>query len=355
MFESIFLKILRFPRDNIPNQPRELPMATFPSSFQDAARDPPALSDDTAEWLRTSLTARSVDEDVAAIESAIAGDYSALHLLREPLAATDVHPDVTASDRTLPGPAGDFVVRCFRATAAGDSPTPVLLFFHGGGWIYGSVNRWNARLSHLALSYRLEVHAVEYSRSPEAPPGIAVSEAYIAWRSIESGRFVIVAGDSAGGNLAAALPLKIAQEDPAGRQPDAAFLLYPVADLVRLDYPSYSRYAEGYALDRRAMRAYVRGYVPDEKERQNPLYSPLYGDLSRFPPALVITAEFDILRDEGLALARAIAGSGGSVRYRCAEGAIHGFYSKAIPSSCAVVHEEFPRFLELVHVYSLQE
>jgi hypothetical protein len=96
------------------------------------------------------------------------------------------------------------------------------------------------------------------------------------------------------------------------------------------------------------MRAYIRAYVRDDAERGNPLYSPINADLTQFPPCLVITAHFDLLRDEALAFARRIVECGGSVRYRCVEGTIHGFYSKGLPVATAAMKEEIKQFLEML-------
>jgi acetyl esterase/lipase len=153
--------------------------------------------------------------------------------------------------------------------------------------------------------------------------GGALSQCYTVWKAVSKDRFVLAAGDSAGGNMAAGLAFRILEDDPNAKLPDAMLLLYPVTDLTDTDSFSCRRFASGYGLMAEGMKAYTRLYA-DEEQRKIPLFSPVFGDFSRFPPSLVITCQFDVLRDQGRALAVKIKEAGRPIRYRCLKGTIHG-------------------------------
>lgn len=236
-------------------------------------------------------------------------------------------------DRQIPGPGGDLSVRIHWPHAEGT--LPVLIYFHGGGWVTGSVETHDHVCRALADKASCLVVSVEYRRAPEHKFPAAVEDAYAAatW-AVENARslgadpsMVAIGGDSAGGNLAIAAAL-LARER-GGPRLTYQLLFYPVTD-YNFETTSYLENAEGLHLWREDIIWFWRHYLSDEKDAANPLASPLRAsDLSGLPPALVITAEYDPLRDEGEALASRLREAGVPVELLRYEGMIHGFVSRA--------------------------
>jgi acetyl esterase len=196
----------------------------------------------------------------------------------------------------------------------------VLAFFHGGGWVVGDLESHDVPASALAAATRREVVAVHYRLAPEHPYPAALEDCLAVTRAL-AGQRVVVAGDSAGGNLAAAVA------NALGTALAAQVLVYPVTDCAG-EHPSYAAYATGHLLTREAMRFYVRSYVPDEARRQEPGCSPLRApSLRGAPPALVLTAGCDVLRDEGVAYAERLRADGVEVHHTEYPGTVHGFFS----------------------------
>ncbi len=241
---------------------------------------------------------------------------------------------VDARDLSIEGPGGALPVRLYRAEGAPKGPAPVLLFMHGGGWVQGSVGTYDALCRWLAVESGALVASLEYRLAPEHPYPAAVEDALAAYRWLLSGGAgtdadaarVFVSGDSAGGNLAAVLCL--AARETGLPQPAGQILLYPATDLSRTDTESRAKYGSGYLLDAEAMDWFMDQYVPDRAERSDwrvsPLLAPSHAALA---PALVYTAEYDALRDEGEAYAAALAADGTRVVLRRVEGQVHGFAS----------------------------
>ncbi|HTX42530.1 MAG TPA: alpha/beta hydrolase [Acidobacteriaceae bacterium] len=217
--------------------------------------------------------------------------------------------------------------------AGASGPLPVILYLHGGGWVLGDADTHARMIREIVVRTQGALVFVDYARAPEAPFPRPLEDCYqaLAWIA-EHGRAlsldptrIAVAGDSAGGNLAAALGLLSARRD--GPRLCFQALLYPVtgADFTT---SSYRDFALGLNLDVPAMQWFWNHYLPDPAFRVDPLASPLRAptdELSKLPPALVITAECDVLRDEGESFARNLARSGvpvSSVRYG---GVLHGF------------------------------
>jgi acetyl esterase len=232
-------------------------------------------------------------------------------------------------DRSIPGPAGEIRIRI--ATPEGDGPFPALVFFHGGGWVVGSIATHDLLTRSIVNAARLAVVSVEYRLAPEHRYPAAVEDAFAAtaWVAANATSIGIdparigVAGDSAGGNLAAVVALMARDQG----DPLLAFqlLIYPITN-GDLDTTSYRDYSTGYMLTREAMKWYWDQYVPDVIMRAEPYVSPLRAvDLSGLPPALVVTAEYDVLRDEGEAYAVRLQGADVAVRLFRYEGLIHGF------------------------------
>jgi acetyl esterase len=223
-------------------------------------------------------------------------------------------------------------------------PVASILHIHGGGWVFGSARGSSGVCTRLAALLAAEIWSVDYSLSPEAAPGVALDECALAWSLLPPALPAFVLGDSAGGNLAAALALRLAAG--AGRRPDGAVLVYPVADLANESYDSWRRFADNFSLTADRMRQFTRTYVPRTEERGDPRFSPIRGCFVRFPPTLVVAAQLDILRDEARALAARIRDAGRPVRYTVVAGAIHGFFSNtAMPASARVADREIAEFV----------
>jgi acetyl esterase len=234
-------------------------------------------------------------------------------------------------DRTIPGPGGDLAIRVITPDGAGQGPSPVVAFFHGGGWVLGNLSSHEGVCRMLANASRAIVAAVDYRLAPEHRFPDAAEDAYaaVAWLSNHAAEIggdpsrIAVCGDSAGGNLATVAALMA--RDRNG--PAIAFqaLAYPITDFDP-DNGSYREFAEGCFLTRDEMLWYWDQYVPTLEDRRRPYASPgRADDLSKLPPALVLTAEYDVLRDEGEAYARKLMEAGVPVKLSRYEGMIHGF------------------------------
>jgi len=234
-------------------------------------------------------------------------------------------------DRQIPGPAGGLPVRIY--TPAGKGPLPVLVYFHGGGWVLGDLESHDSTCRTLANAAGCIVMAVDYRLAPEHKFPAAPEDCYAAtkWVVLNAASFagdptrVAVGGDSAGGNLTAAVALMAADRGA----PTLAYqlLIYPVTNYA-FDTPSYKENADGYLLTRDAMQWFWSHYLASENDGRNAYASPMRArDCRRVPPALVITAEFDPLRDEGEAYAARLREAGVPVEVKRYNGMIHGFFS----------------------------
>lgn len=214
-------------------------------------------------------------------------------------------------------------VRRYRPTGAESGA--VVVYFHGGGWVVGSIETHDAVAARLAVLSGCTVVSVEYRLAPEHPFPAAFDDAYavVADLAIDHPR-IAVAGDSAGANLAAAVC--VMAKDRRGPRIAYQALVYPVVDLS-MSQPSYTENADGYFLTRDTMRWFIDHYVPDEADREDWRCAPLHADaLEDLPPALVLTAEHDPLRDEGEAYAERLRDAGVPVEVARYDGMIHGFF-----------------------------
>lgn len=215
------------------------------------------------------------------------------------------------------------------------SKLPVILYFHGGGWVLGDKHTHDRLIRELADGAEAAVVFVNFTPSPEAQYPVALEEAYAALKHIKEnakalrldGTRLAVAGDSVGGNMAAAVTLLTAER--GGPSIDFQLLFYPVTD-CSFDTPSYMEFAEKHFLTREAMKWFWNHYLylPDKKLRRDPLVSPLQASvnqLRKLPPALIITAEMDVLRDEGEAYALKLMEAGVEVTAVRYLGIIHDF------------------------------
>jgi len=237
-------------------------------------------------------------------------------------------PIAECRDVVIAGPAGELMLRVYRSK---NHTTGVLVYFHGGGWVIGSVDTHDGYCRALANASDVTIVAVEYRLAPEYKYPAAPEDCLVAVRwivehadeiGVDPGR-VAVGGDSAGGNLALAVALMA--RDRGGPPIAMQALVYPVADFD-FNRPSYHDFAEGYLLTRADMMWFWQHYLGDTAAGDEPYASPLRcDDLSGLPPALIQTAEYDVLRDEGEELARRLDAAGVPVNLTCYGGVIHGF------------------------------
>ena len=241
----------------------------------------------------------------------------------------------TVEDRLIPGVAGKQPIRIY--TPEGDGPFPILVYFHGGGWVVGSINTVDASCRALTNLADCMVVSADYRLAPEDKFPAAVDDCYAAarWVALNAAALngdaarLAVGGESAGANLAAAVTLK-AQESGL---PSLAYqlLMYPVTGHA-FAMPSHMENAQGYFLTTEMMAWFWDHYLASEADGQNPLASPLRASTDQcrgLPPAFIATAEYDPLRDEGAAYATKLSEAGVAVEYICFEGLIHGFMGMA--------------------------
>lgn len=243
--------------------------------------------------------------------------------------AGGTQPIGAVTDRTIDGPGGPLGLR-FYTPRGMSGKSPALLFFHGGGWIYGDLDSHDATCRYLAEEAQVRVIAVDYRLAPEAPFPAAVDDAMAAWTwitehatglGIDPAR-IAVGGDSAGGNLAAV----VAQQSVAAGGPSPAFqlLIYPATDFL-VTSESRLTYADGFFLTKAFMDLAEENYLVGSEDRSDPRLSPLHGDVTGVAPAYIVTAGFDPLLDEGNAYAAKLREAGVRVEHICEDGLIHGF------------------------------
>lgn len=244
-------------------------------------------------------------------------------------------PEVASvQDRNIPGPHGSIEIRVYRPL--GTRPTdvlPALVYFHGGGFTIGDLGTHDVLCRSLANQAQCAVVSVDYRMGPEHKFPKAVDDCVAAtrWVAAQARQLLIdadriaVGGDSAGGNLATVTALTI--RDSGGPNLIFQLLIYPTTTLQH-DTSSTTELAQGYVLTLEVMHYYRACYLSNPEERTDWRASPLLArDLSGLPPALIITAGYDPIRDEGKAYAEKLQAAGVKVRYVCYEGMIHGFIS----------------------------
>lgn len=247
-------------------------------------------------------------------------------LLPEPL------PIASAEEVAIIGRGGPLRLRIYRPI--GQAPdAPLMVFFHGGGWMLGSLEGYDTPCRRLSAKAGCVVVSVDYRLAPEHPFPAAVEDAWdaLAWSAGHaaalgaSPRRRVVCGDSAGGNLAAV----VAQQalDDARHAPALQVLIYPSTDMTR-HWPSFDRNATGNMLTTAALRMFFERYVPDPADRLDPRASPMRRDDVRgLAPALIASAEFDPLVDENAAYARKLEAAGVPVRHETFLGMLHPFFT----------------------------
>jgi acetyl esterase len=242
-------------------------------------------------------------------------------------------------DLVMPGPGGEIKLRMFDPRKE-RGPGPVVVFYHGGGFVVGNIDTHAGLAAAIARGLDLPVVSVEYRLAPEhkwpaAPDDAEAAARWIAENGPAFGREVthlVLCGDSAGGNLTISTVVAL-RDRPAALPVLMQFPIYPMADGSR-PYASAEAFADGYGLETPNMKYYDQAYAPD---RTHWRHSPILADLAELPPTLLVTASLDPLRDGGRAYAAKAIEAGVQVTYREAVGHIHGFmtYRRAIPSAKA--------------------
>lgn len=284
-----------------------------------------------------------LDNQIAAMLEQFRGlpepDYHQLDAAQYRLFCDNLMPPIPGAsmhevlDLRVPGADGELDARLYRPQAQDN--LPLLVFFHGGGFVMGTLDTHDNLCRALASQAGAVVVSVAYRLAPEAKFPAAPLDCYAAtcwlvehaaeWGA--DGQRLALSGDSAGGNLALAVSRLCAQLN--GPKVRHQCLFYPVTDAA-CDSPSFSDFAEGYFLTGAMMKWFWHQYLESALHGNDPLASPLRAaNLAGLPPTTLITAEFDPLRDEGEALARRMQAAGISVRVQRAEGMIHGFISMA--------------------------
>jgi len=234
-------------------------------------------------------------------------------------------------DRTIPGPGGDLPVRIYWPEA--DGPLPILVYFHGGGWVICSLDTHDGTCRQLANRAGCIVVSVDYRLAPEHRFPAAADDCYAAtvWAAEHAEELggdrarVAVGGDSAGGNLAAVVALMA--RDRGGPALVFQLLVYPVIDRDLDRHPSMTENASGYLLERDDMDWFWGLYLGDDADAESPYAAPARAtSLAGLPPALVLTAEYDPLRDEGEAYGRRLQAEGVAATVSRYDGLVHGFF-----------------------------
>lgn len=284
----------------------------------------PPIAKLSPENARNVPTLKNAVEEMNA-ESVTARALSVAKPMPEPVGSID--------HIVIPGTEGEILARVF--TPEGDGPFPVLVYFHGGGWVIANLDVYEPSCRALCNAAECVVVSVAYRQAPEHKFPAAVDDAYAAtqWVMRNASQLggdpnrVAVGGESAGGNLAAVTCLKA--RDEGGRPPVFQLLIYPVTNYA-FDTPSYRENANSKPLSADMMPWFFKYYLENERDGDNPYVSPLRArDMSGLPPALVITAELDVLRDEGEAYAERLREAGvltKAVRY---DGMVHEFFGLA--------------------------
>ena len=263
-------------------------------------------------------------------------------------------PVGSVEDRSVPVTDGEIGVRIYRPIGPG--PHPLVMYFHGGGWVLGNVDSHDAQTRDLCNGANCVVVSVDYRLAPEYRFPTAAEDCYAAtcWAVDNAASLdadadrVAVVGDSAGGNLAAVVALMARDRD--GPRLHQQVLIYPVVD-TDFDNASYLANAEAPVLTRETMLWFWEQYCPDQERRNNPYAAPMRAaDLSGLPPALVLTGEYDPLRDEGKAYAAQLETAGVTVESVCYDGLPHFFIalSRLAPAGrvgmdkvCATLRDAF--------------
>ena len=262
----------------------------------------------------------------------------AVYLSMKDVADPPVGELAVIRDLSIPGPDGVTIpARLFDARET-RAPGPVVVFYHGGGFVIGDIDTHASFTAEMARQLDLPVVSVDYRLAPEAawpaaPDDCEAAARWVASAPAELGRTatsLVLSGDSAGGNLAIVVTMAL-RDSPAAVPVVVQAPIYPAADMAN-EYPSFHQFADGYLLTRDGMIWFGEHYAADPAHQRS---SPLVGDLTGLPPAVIVTASLDPTRDQGRAYAAALVKAGVPVTFREAQGIVHGFITlrQAIPSA----------------------
>ena len=235
-------------------------------------------------------------------------------------------------DLTIPGPAGDIPARLYDARESRE-PGPVMVFFHGGGFVIGDIDTHEPYCAEAARQLDMPVISVDYRLAPEHPFPAAPEDCEAAARWVADNipcTGLVLSGDSAGGNLTVVTTMAL-RDNPASKPVIAQHPIYPAVS-AHNDWQSYRDFSEGFLLTAEGMDWFMDAYKLDPEDRRG---APLLHDHRGMPPSLVVTASLDPLRDQGRAYAEALKAAGVPTVFREAEGNIHGYIClrQGIPSS----------------------
>jgi acetyl esterase len=264
-----------------------------------------------------------------------------------PIVTGPPRPMARVEEMTIPGPAGEMPARLYVALGAPQPPQPLLVYYHGGGWVIGDLETHDGVCRFLAEFAGCRVLSIDYRLAPEHPFPAPVEDAFAAFHwaaehaadlGVDPAR-IAVGGDSAGANLSTGICLQTRER--GGPQPAMQLLLYPPTDVVG-EQPSRETFAEGFLLTRNDMRWFEDHYLPDGCDPEDPRASMMRApDVSGLPPAYVATAGFDPLRDEAEIYAQRMREAGVKVALQRYPSLIHGFanLTAICPSARTATHE----------------
>jgi len=243
-------------------------------------------------------------------------------------------PEVASvQDGAFAGPGGQIRFRRYRPLGSAAGPLPTLIYYHGGGWVIGNIETHDSTCRRLANKSRCQVISIDYRLAPEHPFPAAIDDGVAAFRHVRDNAAtfeadatrIAVGGDSAGGNISAVVCHACKQTGEA--MPAFQMLIYPATDASK-ESTSRQQFAEGYFLTRELMAWFWQAYIPKDTDVADLRFSPLLAkDFAGLPPAFVLTAGFDPLRDEGRAYADRLIDAGVKTTYVNYPGTIHGFFS----------------------------
>lgn len=269
------------------------------------------------------------------------------------LTPEQVVPVASVENATVDGATGPLKARVYRPE--GQGPFPTVAFFHGGGYVIGDLDTHDNMCREICRGAGAVVVAVDYRLAPEHPFPAGIEDAVAAAKwvvahasELGGNATVAVAGDSAGGNFSAVVAQQLRD---AGISLAAQFLIYPAVDHLAATYPSIEQNAKGYFLEAVTMAWFYNHYAGGFSDTKDPRLAPLQAkSLAGLPPAVVVTAEFDPLRDEGAAYADALRAAGGKAEHISGSGMIHGFFDMGrwSPGAQAIIQRSILRFGEVL-------
>ena len=265
-------------------------------------------------------------------------------LLKKQGESTAPEPVGKVEDTTVPGPGGDIPVRVY--TPKGDGPFPVIVYYHGGGWVIATIDTYDATPRALVNLTNAVVISVEYRKAPEHKFPAAHEDAYAALQYVAQNadkydgdpKRVAVVGESAGGNMASAVCLLAKQRN--GALPIYEVLVYPVASGT-LNWPSVQENANAKPLNKPMLQWFFKYTLNSPDDAKNPLLDLVNADVSGLPPATVVTAQIDPLRSEGQAYAKHLKDAGIYVRYMNYDGVTHEFFGMSAVVDKAKAAQQF--------------